>query len=129
MTEDDLRAIAEKFAAAVRTQDREALSSITTSEVTWTLPGNASISGVAAGVDGILKRAQMLSDHQVNIKVLHVVYGLFGFGLLLHNTGRKGERVLDEHLTTIMQMEGDRIDRLDTYISDVAMLEAYFAED
>ena len=127
MTEVDAKTIAEKFAAAVRTRDREALAAITTHDVVWSLPGTATVSGLAAGVEGILKRAQALHDYGVNIEVQHVVYGTAGFGLLLHNTGNRADRILDEHLTTIFQLEDGKLCRLDTYISDVEMLNAYFA--
>jgi hypothetical protein len=34
--------------------------------------------------------------------------------------------VLDEHLTTVIHLDGGKIRRLDTFISDVAMLNSYF---
>ena len=45
----------------------------------------------------------------------------------LHNTGYFDGKVLDEHLTTVIRLDGDKIRRLDTFISDVGMLNAYFA--
>jgi hypothetical protein len=47
--------------------------------------------------------------------------------LSLHNTGSHHGRTLDEHLTTVTQFEGDKVKRLDTFISDVNMLDSYFA--
>jgi hypothetical protein len=46
--------------------------------------------------------------------------------LSLHNTGTIDGRVLDEHLTTVLHLQGDKVHRLETYISDVPMLNAYF---
>ena len=46
----------------------------------------------------------------------------------LRNTGRLDGKVLDEHLTTVIHLDGDKIHRLDTFISDIAMLNAYFVE-
>jgi hypothetical protein len=45
----------------------------------------------------------------------------------LHNTGNLDGKVLDEHLTTVIHLDDDKIRRLDTFISDVGMLNAYFA--
>ena len=46
--------------------------------------------------------------------------------IILHNTGTKDGRILDEHLAAVFTFRGDRISRLDTYLSDVAMAEAFF---
>jgi hypothetical protein len=48
--------------------------------------------------------------------------------LHLHNTGRYGAKVLDEHLTTVLHLDGSKIRRLDTYIPDIPMLNAYFTQ-
>jgi hypothetical protein len=47
-------------------------------------------------------------------------------GYQLHNTGKHNGKTLDEHLTTVIQLDADRIKHLDTYISDVKMLNEYF---
>jgi len=54
--------------------------------------------------------------------------GLHDVAVQLHNTGRFDGKVLDEHLTTVIHLDGGKIRRLDTYISDIAMLNAYFAD-
>ncbi len=121
------RALVATFAAALKTQDAAKLCGLMSDDVTWSLPGTSAVSGVAHGLDGILARVRMLAEFGVNIEVTHVVVGLTGAALLLHNTGSRGGRVFDEHLTTVFQIEADLISRIDTYISDVAMLDAYFA--
>jgi hypothetical protein len=85
------------------------------------------VSGEALGVIGILDRASHFAAYALNIEILHVVFGYEGVALLLHNTGKREGRILDEYLTTVCQLEGNRIKRLDTYISDVQMLNDYFA--
>lgn len=127
MTEDDMRTLANTFAQAIKTQDPELLGSIATDAIVWSLPGDNVISGNARGVDAILRRGRLLAAYGVNIELVHIVYGRSGFGLLLHNTGHRLGRALDEHLTSIFQPRGMLIDAVDTYISDVAMLDHYFA--
>jgi len=82
------------------------------------------LSGEAHGLDAILKRANILHGFNVNIAVEHVVFGLYDVALHLHNTGHYGGKVLDEHLTTVIHLDGGKIRRLDTFISDIPMLNA-----
>jgi uncharacterized protein len=55
------------------------------------------------------------------------VLGHEGAALLPHNTGNRNGQVLDEHLTTVMAFRDRRIARLDTYISDIPVVNAYFS--
>jgi uncharacterized protein len=66
-------------------------------------------------------------QYGVNVEIQHVVLGYEGVGLLLHNTGKRGGRVLDEYLTTVCTLREGKIARLDTYISNIEMVNAYFA--
>jgi len=127
MTAQEQKKLAEAFIAAIRSRDRQLFESILAEDVVWSLPGTSLVSGDALGVDDILKRSESLAHRGVNIEIQHVVFGLNDIGLLLHNTGEHGGRKLDEHLTTILQLRGGKIHRLDTYISDVEMLNRYFA--
>lgn len=127
MTEAEKKSIAESFITSLRTQDAALLASITTDDVEWTLPGTCVISGVAVGVVGIMTRAHGLASREVNLEILHILYGLEDVAIMLHNTSQQGGRVLDEFLTTVCLLRGNRIRRLNTYISDVPMLNAFFA--
>ena len=127
MTEQDRKTIAQDFIRALGNRDGNLLRSIMTEDVVWSLPGESPMSGEAHGVEAILKRANTLRSFNVSIEIEHVVYGLRDVALHLHNTGRYGAKVLDEHLTTVIHVDGGKIRRLDTFISDVPMLNAYFA--
>ncbi|MGA7777537.1 MAG: nuclear transport factor 2 family protein [Paraburkholderia sp.] len=127
MTEAEKRSLAEAFIQSLRSQNAELLTSISTDDVEWTLPGSCVVSGVAVGIAGIMKRAQGLAAHAVNLEILHVLYGLDDLAIMLHNTSQQGGRILDEYLTTVCLLRGNRIHRLNTYISDVPMLNAFFA--
>ena len=98
-----------------------------TDDVAWSLPGSSLVSGLAKGVQGILGRARTIVEYGVSLEIQHVVLGYEGVALLLHNTGSRNGRVLDEYLTTVCTLRDDKIVRLDTYISDVPMVDAYFA--
>jgi hypothetical protein len=51
--------------------------------------------------------------------------------LLLHDTAQRDGKILDEHVITICHLRGGKIFRLETLLSDVPMLNAFFvrAED
>lgn len=127
MTDREKESIAQSFIRGLGNRDENLLRSIMTEDVVWSLPGESPMSGEAHGVEAILKRANTLQGFNVKIEIEHVVYGLQDVALHLHNTGRYGGKVLDEHLTTVIHLNGGKIRRLDTFISDIPMLNAYFA--
>ena len=118
--------IAEDFIRGLRTRDGKLLRSIMQEDVVWSLPGKSLMSGEAHGVDAILKRSEILGRYGVSIAVEHVLYGFKDVALSLHNTGQLNGRILDEHLTSVLLLEGEQISRINTYISDVPMLDGYF---
>jgi hypothetical protein len=126
LSDEQKKALAASFIAALRLLDSGSFEKLMTEDVIWTLPGSSLVSGVAKGVTGILKRAQAIVDRSVTLEIMHVVLGREGVALLLHNTGQWNGRVLDEYLTTVCTLRGNKIARLDTYISDIPMVDAYF---
>jgi uncharacterized protein len=126
ISDADKKALANSFIAALRAQDADGFRKIMADDVVWTLPGSSAVSGVAEGVEGILKRAQAIVDRNVTLDIMHVVLGREGVALLLHNTGEWKGRTLDEYLTTVCTLRDGKIARLDTYISDISMVNTYF---
>jgi uncharacterized protein len=126
MIEQEKKTIAQDFIRGLGSRDSNLLHSIMTENVVWSLPGESPMSGEARGVEAILKRANTLHGFNVKIEIEHVVYGLQDVALHLHNTGCYAGKVLDEHLTTVIHLDGGKIRRLDTFISDIPMLNAYF---
>ena len=127
MTESEKKEIALQFIKALGNRDGRLLESIMTDDIVWSLPGKSLMSGEAHGVEAILKRSETLHRYGIKIEVEHVVYGFQDVALHLHNTGKQGDKVLDEHLTTVCRLLGNKIHRLDTFISDVDMLNGFFA--
>jgi uncharacterized protein len=68
----------------------------------------------------------VIATHKVHVEIGGAVYGYNGAAIFLHNTGSESGRVLDEHLTAVFTFRGDKIGRLDNYLSDVPMVEAFF---
>ncbi len=126
MTEAEKKHLAETFIASLRAQDASLLRTICNESAVWSLPGASLVSGEAVGVDGIMKRAHGLATRHVNLEILHILYGFEGFAIMLNNTGTFEGKVLDEYLTTVAQVRDGKVHQLDTYISDVGMLNEYF---
>jgi uncharacterized protein len=127
MTDEERKQIAESFIATVRAGDANAFRAIMTDDVVWSLPGKSTVSGLAQGVAGILKRAESLRKYGVTLEIQRVGLGYEGAALLLHNTGNQSGLILDEYLTTVLAFREGKIARLYTYISDIPMVDAYFS--
>jgi uncharacterized protein len=125
---ENKEALARQFLSILGKPDPEVVRSVSTDDVIWSFPGQASISGEAHGVDGIMRRARIIASYGVRVEIIRAVYGFGGVAMILHNTGQKNDRVLDEHLAAVFRVRGDKIARLDTYLSDVPMMERFFAE-
>ena len=126
MTESEKKGIADNFMKALTNRDAAELRSITNEDIVWRIPGTSLMSGEARGVDAILKRAETLHRLGVSITLEHVVYGLEDVGLQHRNTGKHDGKVLDEHITTVCHLRGRKIHRLETFISDVNMLDDFY---
>ena len=126
MTESEKKDIAENYIKALTNRDAALLTSITTEDIVWRIPGTSLVSGEAIGVDAILKISETLNRFGVSITLERVVYSLDDVGVHQHNTGKHDGKVLDEHITTVCHLRGRKIHRLETFISDVNMVNEYF---
>jgi hypothetical protein len=118
--------IADHFLTALRTRDWDLLRSILTEDAVWTLPGKNTISGEATGAEAVIRRAQKIAASGASLELNHVLYGQYGVALSIHNQARRGELVLDEHLATVCSLRDGKIAAIDTYLSDVEMVNAFF---
>jgi len=120
------RAIAERFLAALQNRQWAALRNEFTDDAVWNLPGSSKIPGLAAGADAVVERAQLIASYGLNFALKGVLYGSEGVTLSINNTAHRGELVLDEHLATVCRVRDGKISRIDTYLSDVSMMNAFF---
>lgn len=128
MSSDDKQQTARRFLSVLGRPDESILREVVHPEVVWTFPGSSPISGEARGIERIMQRARTIAAHQVKVEILHATFSRAGdVSMILHNTGTKNGRPLDEYISAVFAFEGNRIVRLDTYLSDVAMADAYFS--
>jgi ketosteroid isomerase-like protein len=127
MTAETKEQLARKFLIVLSHPDPEVIKGTAVEDVIWSFPGESPISGEAHGVDGIMKRARTISSYDVKVEFIRAVHSLTSVAIFLHNTGNKNGRVLDEQVAGVFTFRGDKISRLDTFLSDVGMAEAFFA--
>ena len=125
MTEEKKKEIALTFLTALQSRNATQLRSVLTDDAVWSLPGTSAVAGEAKGADAVVAKGQFLGSHGVAFALLHVLYGWTDVAIVLHNTGRHGDSILDEYLTSVLSLRGEKIQRIDTYISDVPMLNRF----
>jgi uncharacterized protein len=120
-------AVAQAFLRATGMKDWAAMRLIVADDAIWNLPGTSLISGERRGADAVVARSQQLADYGLNVAVERVLYGPAAVAVSLHNTGKRGDLVLDEHLTNVVTVRDGKIAGIDTYVSDLEMLNSFFS--
>jgi len=121
------RKIAEDFLAAYAAHDFERLKQLLHHGIEWSLPGNGSISGIATGIDAVVQRVKTIIAAGIKTELHDILIGQNGITLSLHNSAKKPDgRVLEEQLATVLTVDSGLIKRIDTYLSDVPMMERFF---
>jgi ketosteroid isomerase-like protein len=120
--------IAQIFLTALRNRDWELMRSIMINDIVWSLPGTSLISGEAYGIEAVIKRSQLIVSYNLNFGLKNILFGQHGVALSLNNTARRGDLVLNEHLATVCSLRDGKIARIDTYLSDVDTVNAFFIE-
>ncbi len=126
MTAEKKQQLARTFLSVLSHPDAEVVRSVAVEDFVWSFPGASPISGEAHGVAGVMKRAQTIASYGVKVEIIRAVYGFSGVSMILHNTGNKNGRILDERVVAVFAFRGDKASRLDTYLSDVAIAEDFF---
>ena len=121
------RRIADEFLSAYAAHDFNGIAKLLHEDIEWSMPGNGSISGVAKGTDAAIDRIKAIIHHGIKTRINNILIGQNGITLSLHNTATSPDgRILDEQLATVITVKSGRIKRIDTYLSDVPMMERFF---
>lgn len=120
------RSIGEQFHSALTTGDWDTIRSLVHDDVTWTLPGDNTISGTVFGATAVVEHARTIAGYNVHFELLHILVSRDNMALSLHNTAQREDAVLDEHLSTVCRLRDGRIAEIETYLSDVAGMNAFF---
>jgi ketosteroid isomerase-like protein len=121
------RKIAEDFLAAYAAHDFERIKRLLHNDIQWSLPGNGKISGIATGIDEVVRRVKTIIESGIKTELHDILIGQHGVTLSLHNSATKPDgRALEEQLATVLTIDAGLIRRIDTYLSDVPMMERFF---
>ncbi|MGI5231341.1 nuclear transport factor 2 family protein [Actinoallomurus sp. CA-142502] len=123
---DTAYALGKQFHAALTAGDWEAIRSLLHPDATWTLPGDNTVSGTVVGADAVVRHAKKIAGYGLDFQLLHVLVSRENVALSLHNTARRDDAVLDEHLSTVCRLRDGRIADIETYLSDVPGMNAFF---
>ena len=118
--------LADRFYRSITTGDWPGLTQILTPDATWRFPGDNMLTGTATGIPEIAAKARLIGSYGVKIGFEYVMFGTGSFIIKLHNTGRRGDLVLDEHLGTVCTRRDDLIATADTHLSDITAMNAFF---
>jgi len=126
LTDLEKKKLAETFLNAVGNQNWDLLHSIITEDISWTLPGTSLISGEVNGPNAIITRAQQIVSYGASLELKHILCGQYNVALSVHNQAVRGKLVLDEHLATVCTIRDGKISKIETYVSDVNGVNAFF---
>jgi len=126
LTDLEKKKLAETFLHAVGTQNWDLLHSIITEDISWTLPGRSVISGEVHGANAIITRAHQIVSYGASLELKHILYGQYNVALFVHNQATRGELILDEHLATVCTIYNGKISKIETYLSDIDGVNAFF---
>ncbi|MFJ9411561.1 nuclear transport factor 2 family protein [Streptomyces sp. NPDC101393] len=119
--------VAEQFLAAYSAHDWQALRALFAEDIAWTMPGAGTISGTVHGIAAALDRVQEIVGRGLRTQLLHLLVGRHGVALSLRNTAVAPDgRTLDEHLATVLTIREGKIAAIDSYLSDVDGMSAFF---
>ncbi|MFJ5031072.1 nuclear transport factor 2 family protein [Streptomyces sp. NPDC088560] len=114
------------FHACLAARDWEGIRALLTDDATWTLPGDNAVSGTADGAEAVVERAKKIASYGLDFELLHILVSPENMALSLHNTARRGEVRLDEYLSTVCRLRDGKIASIETYLSDVPGMDAFF---
>ncbi len=125
---EDKLMIAKSFHAALIARDWNAMRALFTDDATWTLPGSNVISGRAEGADEVVARGRKIAAYGLKFELLHILESRDNVALALHNTAERDGLILDEYLATVCRLRNGKIMEVETYLSDVDGMDAFFAK-
>ena len=124
---DAAHALGTRFYSALNAGDWPAIRALLHDDATWTVPGDHAISGTATGAEAVVAQLQKVAGYGVHFELLHILTSRENMVLSQHNTARRGEVVLDEHLATVCRLRDGRIAEVETFASDVPGMNAFFS--
>jgi ketosteroid isomerase-like protein len=118
--------LGKQFHSYLIARDWDGIRTLLTDDATWSLPGDNTISGTAEGADAVVERAKKIASYGLNFELLHILVSRENMALSLHNTAHRDDAQLDEYLSTVCRLRDGKIASIETYLSDVTGMNAFF---
>ena len=128
-TDDQKLEIALNFLSALRIGEWNLLRSIITEDCEWTLPGTSMISGDVIGADAIIERARIIVGFEVTLQLNHILYGQYDVVLSIHTQASRDGFQLNEFLAMVCLLKEAKIAAINTHLSNVLGVNAFFTEE
>ena len=119
--------VAKQFYATLVARDWSAMREIIDDRASWVLPGDNYISGPADGGDAVVARGRLIAGYGLKFELLHFLESRTDVALMLHNTAQSEHANLDEYLATVLRVKDGKIIFIETFLSDVAGMNAFFS--
>ena len=100
-------------------------ASVLHDDVVWSVPSDSAIGGMWRGKEAVVGLGKSIQEGGVKVGVVRLEYGLEKIAVVLHNQGSRDGKVLDEHLTAVFTLSGDKAIFIEAFISDLPMLNAF----
>lgn len=123
----DRTSLGQKFHSVLTQGDWEGMRALLAPTVSWVLPGDNAISGPADGRDAVVERVRLIAGYGVKFTLKHILLSRDNMAFAYHNTAERDGVRLDEQLATVCQLgEDGLITMIETYLSDVDGMNAFF---
>jgi ketosteroid isomerase-like protein len=119
-------ALARRFYTVLAHGDWSSLRGLVADDAQWIVPGNNTISGPVEGGDAVITRFRQIADYGLTFTLEHVLVSRTDVALGLHSTAERDGRTLDERLTTVCRIRDGKIVLIETFLSDVEKMDAFF---
>jgi uncharacterized protein len=117
ITDEEMLDLASKFLLSIKSRNWDLLRLIITRDCVWRWPGIGPVSGMAVGIDSVIKEISGMAGRVTELKLRKVLYGLNGVALSLHFHFILSGVDSDQELVTVCMLRGYQIAGISTYVA------------
>jgi uncharacterized protein len=112
--------------AALRTGELERAKELVADGFVWHIPGSSVISGDAVGVEQWSEKLHRLLGAGLQPELLEMLEGETYVAAIQRNTADANGATLDVQVVNLFTVDGEKVNRLDTFFSDQASAETFW---
>ncbi len=116
------------FHEAPANEDWGALHGVLTEDASWILPGDNAMPDPAKDADVVMEQARFIASYNMRLDLRHVLVSRLNMALYQHNTAERAGQRFGEEVATVCSPRGERIRRIETFVSDLDGSDRFFAK-